>query len=135
MRLLAPLAIALVCLSLAGCKSEDDDLAPAFVPKTYTFEGQPDEQYAGTWKATNGVSTIQLDKDGGLSVETVTRSSAGEGKTGVKGKWAVSNGSLMLQYPEKSGETTVLKYTAKLKGNTLDLTQDGGKMTTTYKRN
>jgi len=117
-----------------GCKNPDDELAPAFVPKTYNFEGQIDTKFVGTWKTSDGNSTIDLDPKGACKIDTIIHSMSGKTTSRVDGKWLATDGSLMFQYGDASHGTTVLKYNATLKGNTLDLQQAGGRMKTTYHR-
>jgi hypothetical protein len=128
------LLVSLLAAALAGCQNSDD-LEPAFVPKSHAFEGQVDPKFAGTWVSTDGVSTLDLGKDGTLKIQTLTPSPSGQSKSKVDGKWLASNGSLLMQYG-KAGtpDETVLKYSANLSGREMKLKQDGGRTETTYRR-
>lgn len=135
MRPLAGLGTAAVLVAvLFGCKGEDDELAPAVKPRTFTFEGKPDARFAGTWQSKDGRSTLDMTKEGGLKIATAVQSQQGKNVSTVEGDWGVSGDRLSMRYAEKSGENTVLKYVAKLDGNTLELTPDGGKIKTVYSR-
>ncbi|HEY0866022.1 MAG TPA: hypothetical protein VGE01_01515 [Fimbriimonas sp.] len=131
----ALLATALVLAgALVGCRNEDAGLEPAFVPKTHVFEGAVDERYVGVWTSTDGVSTLDLAKDGSLKIETLTPTPSGSSKSEVGGKWLASDGNLLFQYGDEKKGMTVLKYNAKLEKDALKLKQDGGRSETAYKR-
>lgn len=119
---------------VVGCKNPDDELEPAFVPKTYAFEGEIAPKFAGTWVSTDGVSTLDLGKDGTLKIQTLTSSPSGKAKSNVAGKWLASGGNLLLNYKEASGGETTLGYAAALAGEKLTLQQNGGGRKTTYVR-
>ena len=119
---------------VAGCKSADDEYAPAFVPKTYPFEGKVDTKYVGAWKSSDGSSTLNIVKDGNLTIETTSRSVAGTSVSHVSGQWLASGDALMFKYSVGSQPPTMLKYTATVSGKALTLQQAGGRMKTTYAR-
>ena len=126
-------AIAATVLA-GGCKGADDEYAPAFVPKTYAFEGKLEPKYVGAWVSADGSSTLGIVKDGGLKIDTASRSVAGKSLSHVAGQWLASGGTLMFRYTVGSQAPTVLKYSATLSGNTLTLQQADGRAKTTYKR-
>lgn len=126
-------AIAAAVLA-AGCKSADDEFAPAFVPKVYPFQGAVQPKFVGTWKTADGSSKLDIVKDGGLKIETVTRSMKGTSIGHVSGKWLADGDTLMFQYTVGSQKPTVLKYTATLAGTSLTLKQVDGRSKTIYKR-
>ncbi len=119
---------------VAGCKKADDEFAPAFVPKTYTFQGKLDPVYSGTWVASDGSSTLDIQKDGTLKIDSVTRSVAGKSVSHITGKWLVDSTSLMFQYTVGSQPQTVLKYGATVSGSSLTLVQEGAKRKMVYKK-
>ena len=127
-------ATAAAAILASGCQKADDEFAPAFVPKTYTFEGKVDPRYAGTWASSDGASSMELVKDGSLKLETTTRSISGKSVSHVSGKWVGTADSLMFQYVVGSQPPTVLKYEASLSGNTLTLHQEGAKAKMAYRK-
>jgi hypothetical protein len=126
-------AIAATVLS-SGCKHDDDEFAPAVLPKTYTFEGKIEPKFAGSWKTADGNSSIDLSKDGSVSMETIIRSVAGKNTSKVSGKWLATSDSIVFQYTIGSQKPTTVKYMAALDGNTLTLQQPESKVKTVYKR-
>jgi hypothetical protein len=124
----------LAAMIVVGCKSPDDDLEPAFVPKVHAFEGSVDPKLAGKWVSTDGVSTLDLAKDGGLKVQTLRPSPGGKSASNVEGNWLVSEGSLLMKYGSAGQGETVLKYEAKVAGSTMTLQQEGGRLKTVYQR-
>ncbi|MEZ0324394.1 MAG: hypothetical protein ACAH95_00675 [Fimbriimonas sp.] len=120
-------------LVLGGCNSPED-LEPAFIPKNYAFEGTVDPKYVGTWVSIDGASTLGLNDDGTLKIETITPSPSGKSKSNVSGKWLVSNDSLLMQYGSSGKEMTVLKYSSTLSLKEMMLKQEGGRTETTYRR-
>jgi len=121
-------------MMIVGCKNADDEFAPAFVPKTYAFEGKVEQKFVGNWSSTDGISKMDIAKDGTLSIDTTTRSMAGKAVTHVSGQWLSSGDSLMFRYSIGTQPQTVLKYKATLSGSTLTLQQEGGKAKVSYKR-
>ena len=118
----------------AGCKGADDEFAPAVVPKTYAFEGKLEPKFVGVWNSTDGSSMMEIVKDGGLKIDTTSRSITGKSVVHVSGEWLADGDSLMFRYVVGTQSPTVLKYSAELSGNTLTLKQVDGKVKTTYKR-
>ncbi len=119
---------------LAGCKKGGDDYEPSVVPKTFAFEGQVEVKYAGTWRSSDGSNTLELAKDGGLNIKTVTRSVAGKSVSTVSGLWLAKGNNLVFKYSVRSQPTTVVSYSATLSGSSLTLAQSGGRIKTTYQR-
>ena len=128
----APVLIAAVLI--AGCKKEDDEFAPAVVPKTYAFEGKVDPKFAGSWESADHSSTMEIEKDGGLKIDTTSNSVVGKSVSHVTGNWLVNGNDLMFRYTVGTQTPTVLKYVATLSGNTLTLKQAEGRQATAYKR-
>ena len=129
--MVAALAVAVL---QAGCKNEDDEFAPAVLPKTFVFQGNQDPKYVGKWASSDGMSTLSIVKDGTLSIDTTVRSVAGKSSSHVAGQWLVDGSSLLFKYQTGSQPPTVLKYAATLSGSTLSLLQDGSKARQTYHR-
>ena len=128
------LIVSLAAMIVVGCKSPDDDLEPAFVPKVHAFEGSVDQKLAGKWVTTDGVSTLEMAKDGALKVQTLRPSPSGKSASNVEGKWLASSGSLLMQYGTPGQGETVLKYDVKVAGDTMTLQQEGGRLKTVYHR-
>lgn len=124
----------LVVALLGGCKSEKDELEPAVVPRTVSYQGEVDAKYVGNWKGRAGNSTLLLGKDGSLVIESITNSVNGKSKSHIEGMWLADSGDLLFRYKEKSGDETTLKYKADLKGDQLVLQQQGGRLKTEYVR-
>lgn len=124
----------LLALTVVGCKGSDDDLEPAFVPKNHTFEGEVAPNFVGKWKTEDGVSTLDLGRDGVLKVQTVTPSPSGKRTSTVDGQWRVSSGNLLMQYRSESGGSTVLKYAAQLANDSMTLQPEAGKAKKVYHR-
>jgi hypothetical protein len=127
-------ALTAAAILFSGCTKSDDEFAPAFVPKTYAFDGNIEPKYVGSWQSSDGASTMQIVKDGSLNIETTARSIAGKSVTSVSGKWLASGDTLKFRYVVGKQEPTVLKYTASLSGNTLTLKLADGKAKTVYSR-
>jgi len=119
-----------VTVALVGCKGSEDD-GPAFVPKTYTFQGKADPKFVGNWRSVDKNSGLKLEKDGSATIDAVSHSQMGSSDTKIAGNWLVDGDNLMLQYAQH-GNTTVLKYKANLSGSSLTLQQDGGKSKIVY---
>jgi len=129
------MAVALAAAVLvAGCKNADEEEAPAFVPKTYAFEGKLEPTYVGSWNSVDGTSMLDIGKDGSLNIDTTTRSVAGKNTSHVVGKWLASGSTLMFQYTVGTQPTTVLKYTASLSGKSLTLQQADSRVKVKYNR-
>jgi hypothetical protein len=126
--------IAAIVLTV-NCKgSSEDDSAPAVLPKSYSFSGKIEPKYVGNWTSIDGNSKMDILKDGGLKIETTSRSVVGKSVVEVSGQWLAGGGSLMFQYLDKSSKPVVLKYSTTLSGKTLILVQAGGHLKTAYKR-
>ncbi len=132
---LYPVAALAATLILGGCKSalpEQDEESPR--PPSVAFTGVVDEMFVGDWKSTNGMSGLDLFKDGHVNIFSGTPSPKGIVKTTIKGHWLVSGGSLVLRYPQPDRTDTTIKYIAALKGNSLTLSQSAGRLKTVYRR-
>ncbi|RYG26883.1 hypothetical protein EON82_01560 [bacterium] len=119
---------------VVGCKNPDDDLEPAIVPKVHAFEGTTEPKFVGTWASTDGLSTLDLIKDGTLAIHATVPTPSGKSTSVLKGHWLASDGSLLLKYGKAGQGETVLKYTAAFSDKGLKLKQEGGRMETTYRR-
>lgn len=116
----------------AGCNTSEAD--EPFKPPTVTFEGKVDVQYVGNWETADKRSGLNLSKDGSAKIKVVAASPSGDQKSELNGSWLASDGFLLLKYGKSGQPDTVLKYEATLKGNSMDLKQKGGRMTTHYSR-
>lgn len=117
----------------SGCKSADDEFAPAFVPKQYAFQGKVEPTFAGKWVTADGSSTLVLQGDGRLTITSVTPSASGRAVSNIEGRWLADGKTLMFSYKQGAQSETVLKYAAERVGTTLSLTQDGSKRKTVYR--
>ncbi len=126
-------ALAAAVLSV-GCRSPDDEFAPAFHPRVYAFEGSVEPKYVGTWRSLDGDSTLNLAKDGVLRIEVVSRSVAGRIVKHYSGQWLADGDGVRFRYRAGAQPDKVLKYRASLAGATMTLKQPEGHGKTTYKR-
>jgi hypothetical protein len=118
---------------LAGCKT-GDDYTQASTPKAVVFEGKLDPRFVGTWKTPGGISTMDLQKDGKLAIETVSESRNGKNDIKVSGQWLKKDSDLLFRYTVQGQGQVLLKYSAKLDGKTLTLQQAGMKVKSVYKK-
>jgi hypothetical protein len=125
-------ALAAAVLS-AGCKS-DQEYAQASQPKPVIFDGKVDPKFVGVWKSTNGLSTMDLQKDGSVKIETISNSRNGPNDNKVSGEWRASGSNLLFHYDSKQSGSVILKYSAVLAGKTLTMQQTGMKLKMVYKR-
>jgi len=129
------LAILPILFVASGCTpvaAKEDDGPPA--PKPITFGGAVDPQYVGKWVTDNGSSSLQLDKDGAVTILSSHPSPGGiVTSPPVKGKWLVSGKDLLLQYTVTGRPETTVKYPATLAGNEMTLDQ-GSRSKMVYKR-
>lgn len=131
---LRTLGVAIFAAALAaGCKNADDDVEPAFVPKTIAFEGKVESKYVGDWSA-KGASRLNLKSDGTAVIESTTNSQSGKSTARFDGKWLAQDGRLLVQYGDATHPATTLEYEAKLSGDNMVLQQPGGRLKTTYAR-
>jgi hypothetical protein len=119
---------------VAGCNLSQEEYAPAANPTSVAFEGKLVPKYVGNWKTSNGSSSIDIDKDGGVKIETVSQSMLGKSDVVVSGKWLAGDDSLLFRYLTKTQEPVVLKYSAVLTGKSLTLSQAVGRLKTVYQR-
>ncbi len=119
---------------ITGCKGSSDDLAQGSQPKPVVFEGSVDPKYVGVWKGVNGLTTMDLHKDGSMKIETISESRNGKNDLTVTGQWKVSGPNLLFDYSAKGKGSTILKYSAVLAGKTLTLQQKGMRLKMVYKR-
>ena len=133
MRAAALCAAALVAVASLGCKGPaDEDDGPSIVPKAVAFEGRVDPAYVGNWKSADGSAGLALDKEGNVTIDQAITAANGRSTSKVRGKWLVSGGDLLLDYPERSGGETTVKYGAKVSARELALKH--GSTTTIYRR-
>ncbi|RYG34725.1 hypothetical protein EON81_14810 [bacterium] len=125
-------ALAAAVLAVGCQKSEEEEFEPAIVPKTVAFEGKLDAKYVGIWGTADGSSTLDLKDDGAVKIGSVTSSQKGKSTSSVEGKWLASDGNLLFNYRDASGQDTTLKYGAAFDGGKLVLQQPGGRVKTTY---
>lgn len=110
--------IALVLVA-AGCGPAPEDVVTAPPPATtVAFEGKVDAALAGTWKSTDGRSTMVLNADGTSSNQASIASPGGVKEVDSKGHWLTKDDTLLLQDQDKS---TVLYYVKRVDPKTIEL--------------
>ena len=118
---------------ISGCKGGGDEFAPPVPPKAVAFQGKVGKKFARVWKSVDGTSTISLAMDGGLKIDTSERTYSGKSTVHVAGAWVVDGSNLLFRYTNRSEQPIVLKYSAKLLGGELTLSQAGGRLKTVYR--
>lgn len=116
---------------LAGCAGPED-ITQAPRPAAVSFGGKIDPRFVGSWTSKDGTSKIDMLKDGSVNLVTIIRSPYGKAVNKVSGKWLVNGSDLLFDYSDKTHDMIVVKYAATLSGESMTLTQAGGRIKTKY---
>ena len=86
------------------------------------FEGNPDPQFAATWKSADGRSTYQLARDGTYKLDSkISVQGRAPFNSHLEGDWKVKDDRMLFR--DKSG--VAVPYAYELKGDTLTLSLTG----------
>lgn len=104
---------------VVGCTATPDDVVTAPLPAAAApFEGKVDPALAGTWKSTDGRSTMTLNADGSSTNHAVIANPSGRKEVDSKGQWLTKEDTLLLK---EEGKETVLYYVKRIDPKTMEL--------------
>ena len=116
------LLVATLLIAAVGCSKNEDEELPMPVATNVSFDGAPEEKYAGTWKTADGISTYFIDKSGTYKADSVIpMKGQAPMKTHIEGEWKASGEQLLF----KDAKGNVVPFSCKLDGDTLELSLTG----------
>lgn len=119
-------------LILAGCSGPEETVPPAAQAASVPFEGKVDPKIAGTWKSTDGRSTLVLNGDGTTANHAKVPSPGGVQEVESKGAWLAHEDTLLLK---DQGKDAVRYYVTVVDPKTLELRRvKGSNIVITYKK-
>lgn len=119
-------------LAITGCGEPEEIVAKPAEAAAAPFEGKVDPKIVGTWKSTDGRSTIVLNADGTTANHAKVPSPKGVQEMNTKGKWLAQEDALLLK---DEGKDAIRYFVTLTDPTTLELRRvKGSNIVITYKK-